>query len=112
MPRELGGNSSRARRSLGSKTKSTLAARLKPVPSPKAAELCSAWTGQRPVPTAGAGLSPCFREKHAEPKAQDVIVASLQDSVVAYLYPALTRWAGIFRSYGAEMREVGHSPEG
>jgi len=54
----------------------------------------------------------CFREKHAEPKAQDVIVASLQDSVVAYLYPALTRWAGIFRSYGAEMREVGHSPEG
>ena len=34
---------------------------------------------------AGAGLSPCFREKHAEPKAQDVIVSSLQDSVVAYL---------------------------
>src|SRR5207249_68983 len=54
----------------------------------------------------------CFREKHAEPKAQGVIVSSLQDSVVAYLYPALTRWAGIFRSYGAEMREVGHSPEG
>src|SRR5438552_8831650 len=54
----------------------------------------------------------CFREKHAEPKAQDVIVTSLQDSLVAYLYPALTRWAGIFRSYGAEMREVGHSPAG
>jgi len=34
---------------------------------------------------AGAGLSPCFREKHAEPEAQDVIVSSLQDSVVAYL---------------------------
>ena len=60
---------------------------------------------------AGAGLSPGFREKHAEPKARDVIVSSLQDSVVAYLYPALTRWAEIFRSCGAEMREVGHSPE-
>ena len=28
-------------------------------------------------------MSPCFREKHAEPKAQDVMVSSLQDSVVA-----------------------------
>jgi len=27
----------------------------------------------------------CFREKHAEPKPQEVIVSSLQDSVVAYL---------------------------
>jgi len=54
----------------------------------------------------------CFREKHAKPKAQDVIVSSLQDSVVAYLYPALTRWAEIFRSGGIGMRDVGHSPEG
>ena len=83
-----------------------------PVLHLETAELCSAWTGQRPVPTLGAGLSPCVREKHAEPKAQDVIVSSLQDSVVAYLYPALTLWAEIFRSCGAEMREVGHSPEG
>ena len=52
------------------------------------AELFSAWTGQRPVPTLGAGLSPGFREKHAEPKAQDVMVSSLQDSVVGYLYPS------------------------
>jgi len=34
---------------------------------------------------AGAGLSPGFREKHAEPKARDVIMSSLQDSVMAYL---------------------------
>ena len=83
-----------------------------PVLHLETAELCSAWTGQRPVPTLGAGLSPCFREKQAEPKAQDVIVSSLQDSVVAYLYPALTRWAEIFRSGGIGMRDVGHSPEG
>src|SRR5437870_9867134 len=67
--------------------------------------------GSETRPHTGAGLSPGFREKHAEPKAQDVIVSSLQNSVVAYLYPALTRWAEIFRSCGAEMREVGHSPE-
>ena len=41
--------------------------------------------GSETRPHTGAGLSPCLREKHAEPKAQDVIVSSLQDSVVAYL---------------------------
>jgi len=167
-------NSSRARRSLGSKTRSTLAARLKPVPSPKAAELSLGLDGSetRPYTTLGMdgsetrpyttirdpsrhgqargrggpyppgvrlrslsrvgserpishfsqkrremghpGCTParCFREKHAEPKPQGVIVSSLQGSVVAYLYPALTRWAEIFRSCGAEMLEVGHGLEG
>ena len=52
---------------------------------------------------AGAGLSPGFREKHAEPKARDVIVSSLQDSVVAYLYPALTR-PGLKYSAPAELK--------
>jgi len=41
--------------------------------------------GSETRPHTGAGLSPGFREKHAEAKAQDVIVSSLQDSVVAYL---------------------------
>ena len=50
-PGELGGSSSRARRSLGSKQKALWRHGWKPRPPQKQPSFRSAWTGQRPVPT-------------------------------------------------------------
>ena len=62
-----------------------------PYPPGSVYEACRGWEASGLSPTSRKSgekwgtPARCFREKHAEPKAQDVIVSSLQDSVVAYL---------------------------